>query len=710
MSKGTVRASLVGLLILVGLFAGLDLAFPLHFDRLTPSTRVFAADGTLLHAFLTKPGGRSLRDPPAWRLATTVEDVDPLYLDMLLAFEDQRFYAHPGVDPIAGVRAVGQLVAKGRVVSGASTLSMQAARLLDPRRERSLKAKLIESFRALQLTVHQGKDETLSAYLTLAPFGGNLEGVRAGSLAWFGKEPTYLTPGEAALLVALPRAPERLRPDRFPEAARRERNAVLDRMIDRGVLTHSRGEDAKGEPIPSVRRPLPRLAPHLSRRLAAQMSEGADILTTLDADLQKNLETLALDTARTLGPEQSVALLAVESQTGHILASVGSPDESNAGRAGAIDMTVAVRSPGSALKPLIYAMGFEARILHPQTIMMDRPTRFGSYTPSNFDDAHWGEVTAEEALIHSLNVPAVMVLDRLGPMALSARLQAFGIPLRLPGGVQKPGLPLALGGLGVTLEDLVSIYGAIDAGGEAPAVSALPGQRDPRSLINPTSAWQVAAILFKTPPPQGYGSQEGGRSRSIAYKTGTSYGYRDAYAIGFDGTVTMGIWVGRPDGSPSPGDFGRRTAAPVLFQAFERLDRPKPRLRLVPDDGLALMDSPRGLPLSLQRFSPDPGGAKARALPLPDVASVIRSPNGPTVTFPPNGAIVEWTEDGPPLTLSAKGGQRPLVWLVEGRPLPTAPHTRQAQWTPGGAGDVKITVVDALGRSSSARIWLKTSP
>ncbi|MBK1664358.1 penicillin-binding protein 1C [Rhodospirillum rubrum] len=685
----------LGLALLVG--AG-DHLLPPDLGRLTPSTRVMAANGGVLRAFLTAEG--------AWRLPGDPAAVDPFYLALLQAFEDRRFAYHPGVDPLAVVRALGQWLANGKVISGASTLTMQTVRLLDPRPERTIAVKLVEMVRAVQLEAHLGKTGVLGAYLTLAPFGGNLEGVRAGSLAWLGKDPRRLTPGEAALLVALPQAPEALRPDRHPAAARAARDKVLERAVRDGLLDPAQAREAKAEPVPTTRQPMPFSAPHLTYRLAARAPAGALIATTIDEGLQNRLERLARRVAVPLGPGQSLALLAAESASGRILASVGSPDYLDRARLGAIDMTRAVRSPGSALKPLLYGMAFERHIVHPETLMIDRPTRFGAYTPANFGDAHWGEVSVREALAQSLNVPAVMLLDRLGPLAFAARLQTAGIALRLPKGVERPGLPLALGGLGVRLDDLVGLFAAIDAGGEAPPLRALAGPPGPaRRVLEPAAAWQVADILAGSPPPPGMilaDLRQGGRT--VAFKTGTSYGFRDAWAVGFDGKVTIGVWVGRPDGTPSPGAFGRATAAPLLFQAFEALEGRPPPPRSRPDG--VFIGANGDLPPPLRRLDGAPPRAGRRLAVDRDAL---------TIAFPPNGSVLDPASLVDGLALLARGGQRPLTWLVDGRPLVSPAFARTARWMPpslpqGGSLAVRVSVVDAGGQGDTAQVWIGQSP
>ena len=518
---------------------------------------VLDRNGTLLRAYLTREG--------RWRLAATRDDVDPRYLEALLAYEDRRFFAHHGVDPLAMGRAAFQLLSQGRVVSGGSTLTMQVARLLEPRQLRSLDAKIRQGLRAVQLEWALGKDEILKLYLTLAPYGGNLEGVRAASLAYFGREPRRLTLGQAALLVALPQAPEARRPDRFPEAAKRARDRVLDRIAGSGVFSDAEIARAKEEPVPTARQPMPLLAPHAADQALSGAPQERVLRLTIDGRLQKSLERLARDRAQALGPDMSVAMVVVDNATGEVLARVASPDYFDERRAGQVDLTQAVRSPGSTLKPFIYGLGFEDGLIHPETLIEDRPIRYAGYQPENFDLTFQGTVTVRRALQLSLNVPAVAVLNEVGPSRLIARLGEAGASLVLPRR-EAPGLALGLGGIGVRLTDLTMLYaGLARQGTVAPLVERLGATPPPaRRLIEPAAAWSVANVLIGTPPPE---NAAGGR---IAFKTGTSYGYRDAWAIGFDGKRTIGIWAGRPDGAPVAGLVGRTAAAPILFDAFAR--------------------------------------------------------------------------------------------------------------------------------------------
>jgi penicillin-binding protein 1C len=671
---------------IAGAVAGLLQAFgpaPLGRD-LEVSTLVLDRNGKLLRAYLTSEG--------RWRLAATKDQVDPRYLDALLTYEDKRFYYHRGVDPLAMARAAFQLVTHGRIVSGGSTLTMQVARLLEPRQERSLDAKLRQGVRALQLEQALNKDEILDLYLTLAPYGGNLEGIRAASLAYFGKEPRRLTLGEAALLVALPQSPEFRRPDRFPATAKSARDRVLDRIASHGVFSNAEIARAKKEPVPSARKPMPLLAPHAADQAASASPTERVLQLTIDGGLQRTLETLAHDRAVALGPSMSVAIVVVDNATGEVLARVASPDYFDERRAGQVDLTEAVRSPGSALKPFIYGLGFEDGLIHPETLIEDRPIRYGGYHPVNFDLTFQGTVTVRRALQQSLNVPAVAVLQEVGPSRLIARLAQAGAPLVLPKREVAPGLALGLGGVGVRLTDLTMLYsGLARQGTVAPLVERLGvPPLPPKRLIEPVAAWYVASVLIGTPPPE---NAPGGR---IAFKTGTSYGYRDAWAVGFDGKRTIGVWAGHPDGAPAPGLAGRVTAAPILFDAFARLGQQFEPLPPAPKG--VLIASTAKLPPPLQRFASREAAGEAMA---PKVH----------IVFPPDGASLELSAAKgaapDPIAIKITGGTPPLNVLLNGMPIPAKRSARTLFFEPDGPGFVRLTVTDATGAADSVVVRLQ---
>jgi penicillin-binding protein 1C len=648
------------------------------------SVLVLAADGSILRGFLSGDG--------KWRLPVEPDKVDALYRRMLVAAEDARFAWHPGVDPLSAVRAAAQLAVSGHVVSGASTLTMQVARLLE-RHPRSLFDKLREAAKALALERRLSKNEVLALYLTLAPFGGNLEGVRSASLAYFGKEPAHLSPAECALLVAIPRSPERLRPDRHPEAARAGRDRVLVRMAEAGVISTAILAEARIEGVPRIRLPMPFRAPHLAHALRSEDPAATIHSTTIDPLLQRRVEGILKREVLALGSEASIAAIIVSNRDRRVLVYAGSADFDAVARRGTIDMARAVRSPGSALKPFIYTMAFDRLIIHPETVLEDRPWQFGDYAPGDFDGRFQGDVTARQALQYSLNLPAVAVLDRLGPARFVAALAAAGVRLHLPKPTADPGLAVALGGAGITLTDLVRLYAALSNGGEVVPLRYRRG--DPpvagSPIFGPLGAWYVNDILREAPPPPGVLPAEFRFGRRLAYKTGTSYGYRDFWAIGFDPEVTIGVWVGRPDGSPMPGRSGRLTAAPILFKIADLLGPAVARSEAPLPPG-AVPVARSDLPAHLQRLDPGPA------------AGFTVAADGPKIVYPPDGALIEWR--GEELPLEAAGGKRPLRWLVDGKPLVATAPRRATYWQPEGVGFARLTVIDSNGRSAHSTVRL----
>jgi len=647
------------------------------FDRTVPldltryearSTVVRDAQGGILRAFPAPEG--------QWRIETSVAEIDPLYLAMLKAVEDRRFDAHPGIDPLAILRAGGQLISEGRIVSGASTLTMQAAKLLDPR-PRTWRAKFVEAVRALRMQASLGRDGVLGVYLTLAPYGGAIEGTNAASYAWFGKRPLHLSPAQAALLVALPQSPERLRPDRNPASAKRARDRVLDIAVAQGVLGVGAAEAAKAEPLPSVQLAMPMSAPHLAERLAAGAAKGVSIATHIDPAMQGALERFARAWRPKLEAGANLAAMIVANKDRRLLAHLGSLDWLDC----QIDLTMAVRSPGSALKPFIYAMGFDDLAIHPATLIADMPQRFGDWAPRNFDHDFHGIVTAREALQRSLNVPAVQVLERVGPARFAGRLTQAGARLVLPSAAE-PALPLALGGVGIRLWDLALLQAALADGGRALPVAVVPGSTSaPVVLVGAAAARATIDVMEGSPAPDGIATGLAiARTRRIAFKTGTSFGFRDAWTIGSSADYTIAVWVGRPDGAPRPGESGRSAAAPALFAIFD----------LLPQDW-----SPRAAPA-------EPGHALFRRAAPPAIARLEPRPEldraGLRILFPPDGATVEALDEG--ISLATAGGRGPWRWIVEGHELPGDARF----WKPDGEGFAKIVLLDADGKRAASTI------
>jgi penicillin-binding protein 1C len=551
-------------------------------------------------------------------------------------------------------RAAGQWLRAGRVVSGGSTITMQAARLLEPR-PRGLRAKAIEIFRAFQLEARFSKREILTIWLTLAPQGGNIEGIRAGALAWFGRPAQRLDAAEAALLIALARRPAALSPDRHAEAARAARDDVLRR---RGAAMLSPEDQALAlaAPLPSARLPMPALAPHLARELARQ--GDSPIRSSLGAGLQRASERLANEALARLPERASVALIIADLRTRETRALVGGAFGAE-NRAGSLDLTRATRSPGSALKPFLYAMAFEQGLVRPDTLLSDLPRRFGAYAPENFDRGFTGRITAAEALRLSLNLPAVALLDGVGPARFAASLRSAGAAPVLPRGVDAS-LPLALGGAGTTLRDMVGLYALLGDGGRAGGLRFTPGQGAGAPVLEARAAAAVAGVLVQDFP--------GGGPRGVAWKTGTSWGGRDAWAFGFDGRHVAGVWVGRPDGTPTPGLTGRDAALPVLAKLFA----------LLPE-------------APLERAT-----IRADAVPAALGSDPLR------LLFPPPGAVL--AEGAGPVVLRVAGGRRPLTFLVDGAPIARDAARRDLGWLPPGPGFYRLAIMDAEGALVAADV------
>jgi penicillin-binding protein 1C len=641
---------------------------------LSLSQTVVGRNGELLRPYAVD-GGR-------WRLPVKLAEVDPLLQRMIIAYEDKRFYDHVGIDPVASLRALKQLVISGHIVSGGSTLTMQVARLLEPREDRSVKAKLLQMARAAQLERRYSKDQILQWYFTLAPYGGNLEGIRAASLSWFGKEPRKLSVAEATLLVALPQSPEARRPDKFPARILAARNRVIARMELAGVIAPEDAALALAEPLPTLRIDLPALAAHATN--AARLHDTAQL--TIDAQKQREVERVMRAASKNLDPTLSMAVLVADVQTGEVIARAGSAKPFDQQSKGWIDMTRAVRSPGSTLKPFIYALAFENGIALPETLIEDRAESFRGYQPKNFNQSFHGTVTLRQALQQSLNLPAVQLLDAVGPLRLAATFHEAGVTMKLPRNTS-PTLAVALGGVGLTLEDLVTLYSAFPRGGVPFTLhDHIGNQREASAapqLFGADASWYVSDILAGTAPPDGVAPLH------ISYKTGTSYGYRDAWAMGFDRNYVVGVWVGRADGTAVAELTGRKAAAPLLFNVFATLKSKSPALtpKLVAT-----------MPATLKHFGTDSTPQTSATHPL-------------QIMFPPEGAkLARIFDDGGavrPLVIKLEGGAAPYSVLINGAPTEGTFRSKLINVETQVAGFSNLTVIDANGLVDHVNLFLE---
>jgi penicillin-binding protein 1C len=651
---------------------------------------VLASDGSILTAYLTVDG--------AWRLRTEPKDVAPAYLRMLLAFEDRRFFRHGGFDIWAIGRAVAQAVANGRIVSGASTITMQVVRLLDGQRS-GLFGKIRQIALASKLERSLDKDEILSLYLTVAPFGGNIEGVRMASLQYFGKEPSELTIGEAATLVALPQAPESRRPDLLQSQARPARDRVLSRMLRASILPAATIQRALKEPAPSSRGRYRFLAHHLSDRLRAGSGNADPIHTLIDRELQIRVEKLVAHYATDQPDPANAAVIVVRNNDTGVRAYVGGWSYFDRYRAGMLDLAQRVRSPGSVLKPVIYGLAFEELLVHPETIVSDEPIAIGGYSPENFDKKFRGDLTIREALQNSVNTTPVVLLDHIGPEKFVGRLSEAGIEVELPGQREEPGLAVALGGVGITLEKLATLFAGLANGGVVRplrfAAAASIGKGIP--LLSQEAAWAVKDILADMPPPPGRHrivTQDGGRR--VAYKTGTSYGFRDAWAVGFDTDATVAVWVGRPDGLGRPGHTGANDAVPLMTGIFDLLPLPDRDVAFDrPTEGILTQIG--DLPGRLQRY---PATLRTSGTAHRSALSIRFPADGSTVTLARGADTIA------PMMISATGGYPPFHWFLDGLDEQET-LVPEIEWTPPGSGQFDISVVDSAGAAASSSVWLQ---
>ena len=696
---------------LAALLFALDRLYPLPPIDSGGAAVVVAADGTPLRNYPSRDG--------IWRYPVQPGQVSPRYLETLLTYEDRWFYWHPGVNPVALARAGWQWATNRRIVSGGSTLTMQVARLIDPqlagKPSRTMSAKLRQAWRAVQLEMHYSKDEILSLYLTHAPMGGIVEGVEMGSRLWLGKPARDLGPAEAAMLTALPQAPSRLRPDRHPEAAQAARDKVLDRMAELGRWTPAEVADAKIETVIAPPLRARWLAPLAAQRLLLEAGGPRRaggrpplVTSTLDADMQASVEQMLLDRVDNLPPKVSMAVLVMDNDSLEVKAYAGSADFSDDSRYSHVDMVRGVRSPGSTLKPFLYAQALDEGLIHSESLLMDAPMSFGGYAPGNFQAAFAGPVSVAQALQRSLNVPAVDLLDRVGPVSFASVMLAGGVKLRMPAGAE-PNLSLILGGGGTTLEELVGAYRALARGGVSgrPRLTAEQPLVESR-MMSPGAAWIVRDILEGGGHPDRPFYQSGSPGRQLAWKTGTSFGFRDAWAVGVTDRWTIGVWVGRPDGTPNPGFFGANVAAPLLQDIVAALPEGAQQVRVRPETVQAVVTC---WPLGY-RLGSEPSGAcpEQRAAWMlnetapPSFAGYADATQGPLrVGGVANGSVLRPVPGMRQVALDVdvQGAEGEVWWMLDGRVASHGAAGHPFNLVLAHDGRYTLTVMDTHGRHDS---------
>ncbi|MCE7068293.1 penicillin-binding protein 1C [Dyadobacter sp. CY326] len=556
----------------VCLFLILDFAFPFQ-PKIHYATQITDHKGNVIHAFLSKDD--------KWRLYASVSEITPLLRKTLIHKEDQYFYSHPGVNPFAIVRAGVRNVFTGRRTSGASTITMQVVRLIEPRKRTYLN-KILEIHRALQLELHYSKAEILQMYLNLVPYGGNIEGIKAASLLYFGKPPQLLSLSEITALTIVPNRPSSLRPGARNEALVIARNEWLRRFEEEQVFDKNIIQDALNEPLVVKRLQAPKLAPHLALRLKKENPDQPVIHSPLKIQLQSQIEEQVknyINRRKTMNIHNA-SVLVVNNETMEVEAYIGSADFNNPFDGGQVDGVKAVRSPGSTLKPLLYAAAFDQGLITPKNIVNDVPSNFSGYEPENFDQHFNGPVTAEFALANSLNIPAVKILKEVSTPVLISKLRKAGFKT-IDKQAKDLGLSMILGGCGVTLEELTRLFAAFSNEGELKRLrytseTALDKKGTP--IISSEAAYLLTNILTQiTRPDLPTNFDNTYHLPKIAWKTGTSYGKRDAWSIGYNRRYTIGVWVGNFSGEGVPELSGANTATPLLFSIFNALDYNSPK-------------------------------------------------------------------------------------------------------------------------------------
>jgi penicillin-binding protein 1C len=547
-------------------FFMLNFIFPLNVD-IKYSQIITGSDGTILHAFLSKD--------QKWRMMTTANEISPRLEQAILYKEDHWFYYHPGVNPVAAVRALFNNVFQMKRTSGASTITMQVARMLYPKR-RTYINKVAECFRAMQLEMNYSKKEILAMYLTLVPYGGNIEGIKAAAYFYYGRQPDKLSIAQIAALAVIPNRPNGLTPGRRNEELLTARNKWLKRMNADKVFSTADIENALNEPLGAMRQNAPALAPHFALRMHSLYPGQAVVNTSLNVANQQKVFAIASNYSKRMANLNihNAAVFVINNKTNHVEAYIGSANPLDNENSGQVDGVCAVRSPGSTLKPLVYGIAFDKGLLTPKSVLSDVPVNFDGYSPENYNTEFNGNITVENALANSLNIPAVKTLNQLGVATFTDKLVDAGFrQIKLD--KDKLGLSTILGGCGVTLEELTAMYASFAHYGKYSRTGWLNDTLPLFSteLITPSASFMLSEILCTlTRPdlPNNAGSSM--HVPRIAWKTGTSYGRRDAWSIGYNLNYTVGVWLGNFSGEGVPELSGAEIATPLLFEVFNAID------------------------------------------------------------------------------------------------------------------------------------------
>jgi len=544
------------------LFVVLDLLFPLP-GKKEFSKEIHAKDGTLLTAYLTSDD--------KWRLRTELEEVSPELIKAIIEKEDSWFYWHGGINPIALFRAAYKNLTTGETQLGASTITMQVARMLEPKK-RTYFNKLAEMFRALQLEIKYSKEEILELYLILLPFGGNIEGVKSASYIYFNRPPKKLSLAQSIMLAVIPNDPNNLRLDRSTEEIIKKRNYWIKKFKQEKIFATADLKDALDEPVEKNRFAIPVSAPHFSQYIKDNF--GGDILNTmLDLSIQQTAENILLRNVRRVFYKgiTNGAVLVIDNKNSSVVAYCGSADFFDEGSFGQVNGVTAIRSPGSTLKAALYAYAFDDGNLTPQMKFADIPTDFHGYQPENYDLKFYGNVSTEFALVNSLNIPAVKLLEQVGMNNFIVFLQNSGLN-QIQKQKSKLGLSLILGGCGTNLQELTRLFSAFARKGKLYPLNFISTENEGEQIFSEASSYLIANILSGTNRSDIADLSNYSKLPKFAWKTGTSYGKRDAWAIGFNPNYTIGVWMGNFNGVGSPNLSGAEAAVPLLFDLFNAID------------------------------------------------------------------------------------------------------------------------------------------
>ena len=564
--KKILKISLTPLIFFL-FFLLFDLIFPFR-TKINYSQLINARDSTVLYAFLS--------DDDKWRMKTDLHEIIPQLKNVIIFKEDKYFYYHPGVNPFALLQAFGKNLIRKRHISGASTISMQVARLLEPK-SRTYGNKFIEIFRAFQLELHFSKDEILQLYLNLVPYGGNVEGVKSASVLYFNRLPNQLSLAQVVTLAIVPNRPTSLNLGKTNGFIFSERNKWIRRLPINDVFQKKDIEDALSEPLEVSRHEAPKFAQHFAYRMKKKFPSDDILYTSLDKEIQEKVQQLVFNYSKRIKLYyiNNICVLVVENDTRKIIAYIGSQNFNDNINAGQVDGIKAIRSPGSTLKPLIYALGFDEGIITPKTILSDVPTIFGNFTPDNYDEKFRGKVSVEKALSLSLNIPAVNVLEQTGLPLILQKLKFAGFK-QIQKDQNKLGLSLILGGCGVSLEQLTALYSSFANNGSylpLQFTSKVSNEHSQILLVSPEAVYMTTKILTlanRPDLPNGYENTY--HIPKIAWKTGTSFGRRDAWSIGYNKKYTVGVWIGNFSGNGVQELSGAEIATPLLFNIFNSID------------------------------------------------------------------------------------------------------------------------------------------